>query len=315
MTSDVARRESRNQEIPRNAIDAFASRGVRGASLRDIARRSGVSLTLINHHFGSKPNRVWATTNSLHKAAAEPLKRLRVELMEPQLAPHHLISAWVRYLSAAFGGQSKVAHLRLMHRLRSDPDVEKSTRQSLDAAEPLIREAHCALYPEASRTDVNRVLQYCHAALMAGFLGDGSLSFDWSPFEVEDRDRELLVTFVVAAVVGTLGAPDRCSRRRVCLGRPRQAPLHVPQLRGEAVRRPRDPARAGVDAHRVRPADRRALPVQAAHQRDVLAATQRRESARAQVTRDETPRLAPWMWRCCSASTYPASYKARASAL
>src|ERR1700712_2475040 len=32
----------------------FAHYGFRGASLRDIARDAGVSLTLLNHHFGSK---------------------------------------------------------------------------------------------------------------------------------------------------------------------------------------------------------------------------------------------------------------------
>src|SRR3954449_1573026 len=45
---------SRKQEILRCANLLFGTFGYSSASLRDIARDAGVSLTLLNHHFGSK---------------------------------------------------------------------------------------------------------------------------------------------------------------------------------------------------------------------------------------------------------------------
>ena len=44
----------RKQAILLAATEHFGRFGFRGASLRDIARSAGVSLTLLNHHFGSK---------------------------------------------------------------------------------------------------------------------------------------------------------------------------------------------------------------------------------------------------------------------
>ncbi|MBD3689786.1 TetR family transcriptional regulator [Nanchangia anserum] len=46
--------EKRRQELIRNAFSVFASRGIQGLSLRQIARELGVSHSLILHHFGSK---------------------------------------------------------------------------------------------------------------------------------------------------------------------------------------------------------------------------------------------------------------------
>lgn len=44
----------RKQAILQAAQDLFARYGFRGVALREIAREAGVSLTLLNHHFGAK---------------------------------------------------------------------------------------------------------------------------------------------------------------------------------------------------------------------------------------------------------------------
>lgn len=44
----------RKQAILQAAQELFARYGFRGVALRDIAREAGVSLTLLNHHFGAK---------------------------------------------------------------------------------------------------------------------------------------------------------------------------------------------------------------------------------------------------------------------
>lgn len=51
----------RKNAILISAGDHFGRFGFRGSSLRDIARDAGVSLTLVNHHFGSKAHLLSAT--------------------------------------------------------------------------------------------------------------------------------------------------------------------------------------------------------------------------------------------------------------
>ncbi len=47
-------KSSRKQLIVEVAQELFSRYGYRGVSLRDISSRAGVSLTLLNHHFGAK---------------------------------------------------------------------------------------------------------------------------------------------------------------------------------------------------------------------------------------------------------------------
>src|SRR5476649_2956636 len=58
----------------------FAHYGFRGASLRDIARDAQVSLTLLNHHFGSKYQLLSAVIDS-HRAMLDERASALLELM------------------------------------------------------------------------------------------------------------------------------------------------------------------------------------------------------------------------------------------
>lgn len=205
MTIETTRPDSRNREILRNAIEAFASYGVRGASLRDIARRAGVSLTLIHHHFGSKPDLVWATTHSLHAAGAPHLARFKAALRTPIHSSSDLVEAWMRYLVDAFGSSAQRPHLRLIDRLRADPDVEPDAQASLDATEPIVREALHRLYPDSPASAVDIVLQSARAALVAAMLaGQVPMQGRGEHAGLDEQARRLVEKFVAAAIEAAL---------------------------------------------------------------------------------------------------------------
>src|SRR3954471_23428859 len=97
------------------ACDNFARFGFRGASLRDIARDAGVSLTLLNHHFGDKAQLLAAVMR-----ARQPALESRVAALRALLDGHRAISLedlvheWVGSglaLAAAPQGESFVRFL------------------------------------------------------------------------------------------------------------------------------------------------------------------------------------------------------------
>ena len=200
MSSEAAPAQARNQQILRHAIEAFGSYGVRGASLREIARKAGVSLTLIHHHYGNKPSLVWASTDSTLKAGSAPLSRLKHDLTGARSAAE-LVKAWTRYLIDAFGTDSKLPHLRLLQRLRGDPDTDADIQQTLDAAGPLLRACLHRLYPRASEDAVDVVLQSSRAALVTVMLEETSRKRGraWR-LDLDEPVRRLMERFVTAAI-------------------------------------------------------------------------------------------------------------------
>jgi AcrR family transcriptional regulator len=83
----IARTAQAHKEIhatqerdPVAANHHFAHHGFRGASLRDIARDAQVSLTLLNHHFGSKFQLLSAVIDT-HRAMLDERASALLQLM------------------------------------------------------------------------------------------------------------------------------------------------------------------------------------------------------------------------------------------
>jgi AcrR family transcriptional regulator len=102
MPSRAEQREATRERIVAAAVEAFAEKGFRGASTRDIARRAGTNQGLITYHFQSK--------DALWRAAVERIIGLLAGGLGEQLAgldsgdPRErgraAIRAYVRFVAA-----------------------------------------------------------------------------------------------------------------------------------------------------------------------------------------------------------------------
>ncbi|MDQ1484479.1 MAG: hypothetical protein QOJ62_172 [Actinomycetota bacterium] len=103
-------RRTRNPQLHRDAIlqaagRAFAERGYRDATLREIARRAGVTHGLVVRHFGSKEELFLASvpgTRDLADTASGPLDTL----------PERIASGYVHRMEASDGTDPFIALLR-----------------------------------------------------------------------------------------------------------------------------------------------------------------------------------------------------------
>ena len=113
--------------IARAATEVFAERGYEGASIDEIARRSGVSAPVVYDHFASK--------QELHRRLLERTRdellamwreALFVDAPADERIPHAL-DAWARYVEAHRAGTTM--YYRLTH---GDPEVQATHRRIQD---------------------------------------------------------------------------------------------------------------------------------------------------------------------------------------
>jgi TetR/AcrR family transcriptional regulator len=102
----MARREQQRtatrERIVQAALEAFAEKGFRGASTRDIARRAGTNQGLITYHFRSK-DELWRAAadriiGMLEKSLGERLAGLASD--DPRERAREAIRAYVRFAAA-----------------------------------------------------------------------------------------------------------------------------------------------------------------------------------------------------------------------
>jgi AcrR family transcriptional regulator len=95
-------REATRERIVEAALAAFAAKGFRGASTRDIAQRAGTNQGLITYHFRSK-DELWRAAadrifGMLQKTLGERLSAL--DLDDPRERAREAIRAYVRFAAA-----------------------------------------------------------------------------------------------------------------------------------------------------------------------------------------------------------------------
>jgi AcrR family transcriptional regulator len=207
----------RKQAILLAATEHFGRFGFRGASLRDIARDAGVSLTLLNHHFGSKASLLAATVDS---QGARLDQRAAALAAVQRGAPgnwgvRELVQAWVGTDFATAATRDGRLFLQLVARIGADTcnEFDPAIRAGLERAAPVFIEALQRCCPQASRRAAESACLWLAAVVDQSLLRTQPLSDDTecedAPEAVAHHDKERLIRFLAAGVEAALVAPIR----------------------------------------------------------------------------------------------------------
>lgn len=219
----------RKQAILHAAQDLYARYGYRGVALRDIAREAGVSLTLLNHHFGAKHQLFQAVVAAWAGVVEHCIGELRA--LATAASPPDSVAPVVDALLTAI--RCLIAHpqgerLMWLH-LRSRHDDDALIADSLRALFlPLAQAFVAALARCAPQADPDRLAWaylFARGALLERAVGNPqwraalgvSLVADPGDAAGEAAADEALRRFLVSGVAGALalptsGLPDRPDR-------------------------------------------------------------------------------------------------------
>ncbi len=145
----------RKTAILRSANEHFAVHGFRGASLRDIARDAQVSLTLLNHHFGSKLDLLRAVVHAHRYVLAGVIDAGRSALPTDGSRPRieALVSGLIDVIRRAGEDDDGRRFMLLLSRMTDDSqaDAMALVRQEVEEAADAFIEVVMAAYPNATR--------------------------------------------------------------------------------------------------------------------------------------------------------------------
>ncbi|MEQ8264134.1 TetR/AcrR family transcriptional regulator [Pseudohaliea sp.] len=136
----TARTGETRDEILTAALQQFAEYGFHGASLREISKRSGVPLSALHYHYGSKDGLFFAAVGQvfarLSEARLERLTALR--RTETPLALEQLLEAFIRPTIELASAPEGPSFMRLQSRVYAEnaPLSDQLTKLVLDATHP-----------------------------------------------------------------------------------------------------------------------------------------------------------------------------------
>jgi len=156
----------------------FAHHGYRGASLRDIARDAGVSLTLLNHHFGSKFQLLSAVIEAHRKVLDDRASSMNALMASPTgFTVRDMVVAWVRLGFETAANTDGEVFLRLVSRVIDDPEEEavQIVREKLDDGALIFVDALLRCHPQASRYTAACAYMWFNASLLKFLIGSKRL--------------------------------------------------------------------------------------------------------------------------------------------
>jgi AcrR family transcriptional regulator len=182
---------ARREVIERAATEVFAERGYHGASMDEIARRSGVSVPVVYDHFSSK---LELHRRLLERTRDELLEMWRTNLAGDEPAAERIpraLDAWARYVE-----EHPYAPRMFFHETTGDPEIEAIHRevqaQGRAALGAVLGEQRGA---ENIAGADDEALQMAAEVIRAGLTG---LAIWWS--EHPHVARERIVTTAINAV-------------------------------------------------------------------------------------------------------------------
>jgi AcrR family transcriptional regulator len=195
----------RRSRILRSAARAFAACGFKGASLRDIAADAEVSLTLVDHHFGSKEQLLEAVVARHHEQCKQRMVGFRNALLIDGHAATvaQLSRAWTRHEFELLQGEGGTDYLRLLIKLMNDEQVALGLRQTLDCSEAVVLHALTLAVPDATRDERGRAFRLARGAMHAALAECGAALDAGSP-ENLNVDIDSAADFVHAGLAASL---------------------------------------------------------------------------------------------------------------
>jgi len=201
----------RKSAILQAANHHFAHHGFRGASLRDIARDAGVSLTLLNHHFGSKLQLLGAVIEA-HRAVLDDRATRLLEVMQRgpgNYSLDDLVQVWIRLGFDTAARPDGEMFLRLVARVIDDPSEEavQVVREKLDDAALVFIDALQQVFPHASRYAAASAYIFVSAAMLKFLVGSKRvfrLARTGLPLQARAEDEARLSRFLIAGVEAAL---------------------------------------------------------------------------------------------------------------
>lgn len=192
----------------------FAQHGFRGASLRDIARDAQVSLTLLNHHFGSKHD-LMAAVIACHRGRLDDwIRALEALNAAPARTTtvRDLVEAGIRIGFEMAADDNGEEFLLLLARVADDPSAQSlhEVRDSLDDAARLFVDALLQCHPGATRHAAASAYLCASGALLKFLVGSARLSRlapTAPPLDRQAENQARLAGFLVSGIEAALQSP------------------------------------------------------------------------------------------------------------
>jgi AcrR family transcriptional regulator len=198
----------RQRRILRVALRLFAENEYAGVSLRDIAGEAGVSLTLIDHHFGAKHALFAAVVRSWCPAFGHAALEIRHALAQGRVGGTgdllEMVIAPVRQLLADPDGPPV---LRLWARHRHSTELAISGPMGL-AIEPFrakIERALERIYPESTAADRAWAVAFAFAAILEYAIAELPGGEPVASASPSPEGQQLLLRYIEAGWRASLG--------------------------------------------------------------------------------------------------------------
>jgi AcrR family transcriptional regulator len=198
----------RQRRILRVALRLFAENEYAGVSLRDIASEAGVSLTLIDHHFGAKHALFAAVVRSWCPVFGHAALEIRHALAQGRVGTaEELVAMVLSPVERLLADPDGPPVLRLWARHRHGTELAISGPMGL-AIEPfrsMIERALERVYPDSAAADRGWAVGFAFAALLEFAVAELPSGESASAADPSSNAQRLLMRHVAAGWQASLG--------------------------------------------------------------------------------------------------------------
>jgi AcrR family transcriptional regulator len=200
---------ARQRQILRVALRLFGAREYAAVSLRDIAGEAGVSLTLIDHHFGAKHALFAAVVRTWCPVFEQATLEIRHGLAQGRLStPAELLALMLRPVERLLADPDGQDVLRLWarHRRGTELAICGPMGLALDPFKQAIDRTLERLYPGRTEQDRSWATAFAFAALLEFAVADLHDGERTAELDAESPARKLLSRHIEGGWRAGLGA-------------------------------------------------------------------------------------------------------------